>query len=53
MAKKVSVFTKTIENGRLRLLPTDNVEETIEKITPAFKRAVQYMIDNRFSGTLR
>jgi len=52
MAKKVSAFTKTIENGRLRLLPTNKAEETVEKLTPAFKKAAQYMIDNRFPGTL-
>jgi len=52
MAKKASAFTKTIENGRLRLLPTNTAEETVEKLAPAFKKAADYMIKNRFPGTL-
>jgi hypothetical protein len=45
-------FTKTMENGRLRLLPANKAEDTVEKLTPAFKEAAEYMINNRFSGIL-
>jgi len=52
MANKTSRFTKTIENGRLRLLPANKAETTVEQLTPAFKEAADYMIKNRFLGIL-
>ncbi len=52
MAKKASSFVKTMDNGRLRLLPANKAEDTVEKITPAFKKVAKYMIANRFPGTL-
>jgi len=52
MGGKTSRFTKTIENGRLRLLPTNKAETTVEQLTPAVKEAARYMIENRFQGIL-
>jgi hypothetical protein len=52
MEGKKSGFTKIVENGRLRLLPTNKAEETVEKLAPAFKEAAAYMIENRFPGIL-
>jgi hypothetical protein len=52
MAVKKSGFTKKIENGRLRLLPVNEAVDTVEKITPAFKRIAKSMIASRFQGTL-
>jgi len=52
MANKKSRFTKTMENGRLRLLPANKAEDTVEKLAPAFKEAAEYMIRNRFPGIL-
>ena len=52
MAGRKSRFTKTMEDGRLRLLPANKAEDTVEKLAPAFKEAAEYMIRNRFSGIL-
>jgi hypothetical protein len=45
-------FTKRVENGRLRLIPTNEAADTVEKLAPAFKKAAEYMINNRFPGIL-
>jgi len=52
MAGKNSKFAKTMENGRLRLLPVNEAVDTVEKLTPAFKEAAEYMINNRFPGII-
>jgi len=45
-------FTKRMQNGRLMLMPTNEAVDTVEKITPAFKKIAENMIKNRFEGTL-
>jgi len=52
MANEKSRFAKTMENGRLKLLPANEAEDTVEKLTPAFKEAAEYMINNRFPGII-
>jgi hypothetical protein len=50
MAKAKSAFAKTMENGRLSLLPANKAGDTVEKLAPEFKKAASYMIKNRFPG---
>jgi len=45
-------FTKRIVNGRLMLMPTNEAVDTVEEITPAFKKIAENMINNRFKGIL-
>jgi hypothetical protein len=42
------------EDGRLQLLPAENgkPEKSPKEIAPAFKKAAEYMIKNKFPGIL-
>ncbi len=52
MASKNAGFSKRIENGRLRLMPVNEAVNTVEKVTPFFKKIADHMINNRFPGIL-
>jgi hypothetical protein len=52
MAKSKSAFAKTMEKGRLRLLPVNKAKNTVKQLAPGFKKAADYMIKNRFPGVL-
>jgi len=40
------------EDGYLQLTPENSEAKTVIDVAPAFKEAVDYMIDNRFPGVL-
>ncbi len=52
MTSKNAGFSKRIENGRLRLMPVNEAIDTVEKVTPAFKRIADCMTKNGFQGIL-
>jgi hypothetical protein len=41
-----------IKDGRFILVPENNEPESVEDVTPAFKKAAEDMIANKFSEVL-